>query len=138
MAAKLTMTAAKTSNGIAYARVGVYDVEKDYKDSFSVDKYVTMFEDEGSTVIISSEWTSKEIVDKGKETERKVDVEHGKKTLKLDGSTITINDGGEIRIYDGIKEAQLKTFYEVSKAVKNGSDNFNSISMKNTKQLEPA
>jgi hypothetical protein len=127
MAAKLTMTAAKTSKGIAYARVGVYDVEADYKDSFSVDKYVTMYEDEGSTIIISSEWESEE---KDKDSGQIKTVQHGKKTLKLDGNTITVKEGGDVRTYEGIKQEQLKTFYEVSKAVKNGSDNFNSISMK--------
>ena len=113
------MTAAKTKKDIAYARVGVYDVEANYKDSFSVDKYVTMYEDAGSTVIISSEW---------KDDDGNI---HDRKTLKLEGGNIVVNDGSQQRNYSGINEEQLKTFYSVCKAVKNGSDNFNSIKMKN-------
>lgn len=121
MAAKLTMTAAKTKNEIAYARVGVYDVDANYKDSFSVDKYVTMYEDAGSSVIISSEWKDSD------------GNEHSRKTLKLEGNNIVVTDGQDKRDYNGIAEEQLKTFYTVCKAVKNGSDNFNSIKMKNGK-----
>ena len=39
MASKMTITAANTKKGdsyIAYPRIGVYDVEKEYKDSFLI------------------------------------------------------------------------------------------------------
>ena len=52
MASKMTITAANTKKGdsyIAYPRIGVYDVEKEYKDSFSVDKFIAMIEDRDST-----------------------------------------------------------------------------------------
>lgn len=126
MAAKLTMTAAKTQkNDIAYARVGVYDVEADYKDSFSVDKYVTMYEDKGSAVIISAEWTSGSGANQ---------VVHPRKMVKLEDTTIVVTDGDWVRTYQGLSEESLRTFYDVCKAVKNGSDNFNSISMADKKR----
>jgi hypothetical protein len=122
MASKMTITAANTKKGdsyIAYPRIGVYDVEKEYKDSFSVDKFVAMIEDRDSTVIITAAWSSK--------TD---DSEHNKKTGKVSGSTITITDGDNVRLYEGITEEAFTHFYAVAKSIKNGTSSFDNIKMK--------
>ena len=65
MAAKLTMTAGTVTRGvdrkyeIPYARVGIYDVEATYKDSMTIDKFITMYEDKNSTIIITNAWEQK-------------------------------------------------------------------------------
>lgn len=115
MAAKITMTAATVQRQqyeIPYPRVGLYDVEQRYKDSMSIDKYMTMVEEKDSTIVITTAW------EKGDE-----------KTAKLVGDTITITDGDKKRVYAGISEEQIKSFYTVAKATKNGGDNFDSIKM---------
>jgi hypothetical protein len=125
MAAKLTVTAANTKNDIAYPRVGVYDAEKKYKDSFSVDKFIAMVEDKESLVIITAAWTSK--TDGSK---------HNEKTGKISGNTVTITDGPDTRTYAGITDESFNHFYAVAKAIKNGSDTFNSIKMKESEKQQ--
>lgn len=132
MAAKITMTAATVTRGsatkyeIPYPRIGLYDVEARYKDSMSIDKFMTMVEDRDSTIVITTAW------ERGDE-----------KTAKLAGDTITITDGNLIRTYSGLNKEQIDCFYTVAKATKNGGDNFDSIKMArssivNEKVLEKA
>lgn len=125
MASKLTMTAATVTRQkyeIPYARVGIFDVDKGYKDSMSVDKFTSMYDENGSTIIITGPWKDSN------------DNERPAKTAKLvmngSGNSITIKEGEVERIYDNLSQESLMNFYNAAKATLNGRDSYDNISMK--------
>jgi len=130
MAAKLTMTAGTVTRGvdrkyeIPYARVGIYDVEATYKDSMTIDKFITMYEDKNSTIIITNAW---------EQNGRKYHAKKAKLTEDISqGSvyTILITEGELERVYKNISSTVIESFYNVAKSTSNGRDNFDNISMK--------
>ena len=127
MSAKLTMTAGTVKRKgyeIPYARVGIYDVEADYKDSMSIDKFITMYESKHSTIIITNAWEQGETKYPAKKAKLTEDSSSG------GVCSILVTDGDTERVYNNISCSVIDDFYSVAKSTSNGRDNFDNISMK--------
>ena len=128
MSAKLTMTAGTVKRQqyeIPYARVGIYDVDANYKDSMSIDKFITMYESKHSTIIITNAWEQNGTKYSAKKAKLTEDASSG------GVCSILITDGDVERVYNNISSSALEDFYSVAKSTSNGRDNFDNISMKN-------